>query len=144
MQTSEVSYYQELADLMNSRPQDYEGLGEVNLTLGLVMHGGPSILRVKLQFEDLKCIQVSVLETGGETSCDCWLEGDIEAWAEMFEDIVTHGMATGRKTVNSLTLLGDRINIHADDPLGKDLFFRFNQTVQQFLDGAAQLQHLTA
>jgi len=58
----------------------------------------------------------------------------------MFDDIHVNGMATGRKTVNSLTLLGDRIDIRANDPLGKDLFFRFNQTVQQFLDGAAELE----
>ena len=41
------------------------------------------------------------------------------------------------QTINSLTLVGDRIAVHGDDPLGVDLFFRFNQTVQAFLDGAA-------
>ena len=137
---SELSYYQELAALMNAHPEDYEILGEVDLNLGLVMTGQAADLRVRLQFEGLGCTEVSALDEGGEHSCDCWLEGDLEAWGEMFDDIHVNGMATGRKTVNSLTLLGDRIDIRANDPLGKDLFFRFNQTVQQFLDGAAELE----
>ena len=54
----------------------------------------------------------------------------------MFDDIAEHGHATGRQTINSLTLLGDDIVVQGSDPLGVDKFFRFNQTVQAFVDGA--------
>jgi hypothetical protein len=62
----------------------------------------------------------------------------------MFDDITTNGRATGRRTINSLTLVGDRIDVRGDDPMGVDKFFRFNQTIQQFFDGAAQLAPASA
>ena len=136
----DLSFYQDLADLMNAHPETYEGLGEVDLTLGVVLTGtGGDDLRIRLRFEDLGCTGVSLLGDGEEADCDCWLAGDIGAWSEMFDDIVANGRATGRSTVNSLTLIGDRIRARGDDPMGVDRFFRFNQTIQQFLDGAAQL-----
>lgn len=135
-----LTFYQDLADLMNNNPDQYETLGEVDFTLGVVMADeAGSDLRLRLRFEDLGCTDVSALPEGGESSCDCWLEGDIDSWGEMFNDITTNGRATGRHTVNSLTLVGDRIDVRGDDPMGVDRFFRFNQTIQQFFDGAAEL-----
>ncbi|MBC8195562.1 MAG: hypothetical protein ISR43_01065 [Acidimicrobiia bacterium] len=142
---NQLGFYQDLADLMNSHPEQYETLGEVDFTLGIVMvddHGAD--LRVRLSFEELGCSEVSPLSEGTENGCDCWLKGDLPAWEEMFEDITANGLATGRRTINSLTLLGDRIATMGDDPMGVDKFFRFNQTIQQFLDGAAQLVPATA
>ena len=74
---------------------------------------------------------------GDEQTADCWLDGDLAAWQAMFDDIVANGRATGRQTINSLTLVGEAIAVKGADPLGVDVFFRCNQTVQAFLDGAA-------
>ena len=68
---------------------------------------------------------------------DFSLEGDLAAWDAMFADIIAHGRATGLQTINSLALLGDRISCEGTDPMGLDKFSRFNQTLQEFLDGAA-------
>ena len=57
----------------------------------------------------------------------------------MFDNVRANGGATGSQTLNSLTLLGDRIALHGDDPMGVDRFHRFNQSVQEFFDGAAAL-----
>jgi hypothetical protein len=92
---------------------------------------------VQLTFEGITCAGVKGIDDGDERTAACWLEGPLEAWQTMFDDIVANGRATGRQTINSLTLLGDDIAVHGDDPLGVDLFFRYNQTVQAFLDGAA-------
>ncbi len=136
----EIGFYQDLADLMNAHPDAYETLGEVDLSLGVVMNGDEGgDLRMRLRFEELGCAEVSAIAAGDEADCDCWLEGDMAAWGEMFDDIVANGRATGRQTINSLTLVGDRIDVKGGDPMGVDRFFRFNQTIQQFLDGASQL-----
>ncbi len=142
---NDLAFYQDLADLMNAHPDQYETLGEVDFTLGVLMAAeGGNDLRLRLRFEDLGCADVSPLSEGGEASCDCWLEGDTDSWGEMFDDITTNGRATGRRTINSLTLVGDRIDVRGDDPMGVDKFFRFNQTIQQFFDGAAQLAPASA
>jgi hypothetical protein len=73
---------------------------------------------------------------------DFSLDGPLVKWQEMFDDIVANGAASGRQTINSLALLatgpGD-IRLRGDDPMGVDKFSRFNQTLQEYLDGAARV-----
>ncbi len=78
---------------------------------------------------------------GDERTTDCWLEGPIEAWRAMFDDIRANGRATGRQTLNSLTMLGDEIRLRRHRPMGVDKFSRFNQSLQEFFDGAARAAH---
>ena len=56
----------------------------------------------------------------------------------MFDDIVRNGSASGRLTINSLALLATEIRLRGDDPMGVDKFSRFNQTLQEYLDGASR------
>ena len=52
---------------------------------------------------------------------------------------VQHGRAEGLQTINSLALLGGAIACVGNDPMGLDKFSRFNQTLQEFFDGAARV-----
>ncbi len=70
---------------------------------------------------------------------DFTLDGPVGEWRGMFADIVEHGRATGLWTLNSLALLADRIQLGGTDPMGLDRFSRFNQTLQEFFDGAARV-----
>jgi hypothetical protein len=133
-----VSFFDALATQMNAQPASYEVLGDVDMDLAVVVQRpGGDDFRIMLSFRGIGCEGVTELEAGDETRADCRLEGPLEAWATMFDDIVEHGHATGRQTLNSLTLLADAIVVRGTDPMGVDKFFRFNQTVQAFVDGAA-------
>ena len=137
---AEPSFFKALVTLMNQHPETYEILGEVDMSLGIIMtNPDGEDLRICIPFEELGCADVSLIKDGDETSCDCWLEGDLAAWQSMFDNIVEIGTATGRQTISSLTLVGDQIRVRGVDPMGVDRFFRFNQTVQQFFDGASQI-----
>lgn len=132
-----VAFFDALASEMNAHPEVYEVLGDANLDLVVLMRDDDSAFRVRLTFEGISCEGVAEAGDGDERTADCWLEGDLAAWQAMFDDIAANGRATGRQTINSLTLVGDAIAVKGDDPLGVDVFFRCNQTVQAFLDGAA-------
>lgn len=132
-----VAFFDALASEMNAHPEIYEVLGDVDMDIAVVMRADGADFRVLLTFADIACTGVREIGDGEERTASCWLEGPLDAWQTMFDDIVANGRATGWQTINSLTLVGDRIAVHGDDPLGVDLFFRFNQTVQAFLDGAA-------
>ena len=80
---------------------------------------------------------MSEAEAGDEALADCWLEGPFDAWQAMVDDIVEHGRATGRHTLNSLTLVGESIRLRGSDVMGIDKFSRFNQSLQEYFDGAA-------
>ncbi len=133
-----VAFFEGLAAEMNAHPERYEVLGDCDLVLGIVMaRDGEDAFRARLTFEGIACLDVSEAEAGDEALADCWLEGPFDAWQAMVDDIVEHGRATGRHTLNSLTLVGESIRLRGSDVMGIDKFSRFNQSLQEFFDGAA-------
>ena len=139
MRIETISLFDKLASRMNGSPERFEVLGDIDLDLVCVMHDEGDGFRVRLRFEGIGCTGVKACAAGEERSADCWLEGPLDAWVAMFDDIRANAGASGMQTLNSLTLLGDRIALHGADPMGGDRFHRFNQSVQEFFDGAAVL-----
>ncbi|HYL51377.1 MAG TPA: hypothetical protein VEZ15_05360, partial [Acidimicrobiia bacterium] len=130
----------ELAAVMAAEPERYERLGDIDLELALVMgRGSDDAFRVRLSFHGITCDGATEIAAGEEAAADCWLGGDLADWQAMFDNITEYGRAVGDWTLNTLTLFGDRISLHATDPLGEDRFHRVNQTLQDFVDGAARL-----
>lgn len=133
-----IEFFDALASEMNAHPERYDVLGDVDIDLGIVMRDPGGDRRVRLRFEGIECTGVGPFDESDERAVDCWLDGDAAAWRDMFDDVRAHGRASGRMTINSLTLLGERIRLRGDDPMGVDKFSRFNQTLQEFFDGAAR------
>ncbi|MCC7077942.1 MAG: hypothetical protein IT198_12525 [Acidimicrobiia bacterium] len=82
--------------------------------------------------------------SGGEIdpatwNADCTLEGPTVAWCEMVSNIGANGGADLQHTLNALSLAELPMRVVADDPMGRDLFFRFNQTLQEIFDLAAEI-----
>lgn len=134
-----IDLFQGMAQMMNDHPERYAPLGDVDLDLVCVMRGEHETERVRLVFDGIRCSVVPAVD-GDEAAADCWLEGSVVAWREMFENIHAHGGATGLQTLNSLTLLGESIGLRGRDQMGIDKFSRFNQTLQEFFDGAASVK----
>jgi hypothetical protein len=133
-----VAFFDALASEMNAHPEEYDILGDIELRLAIVMERDDgSAFRALVTFDGIECTGVATINEGDEHGADCWIAGGAAAWRAMFDDIVAHGRAEGRQTINSLTMLGHPLAVHGDDPLGVDKFFRFNQSVQHFFDGAA-------
>lgn len=134
-----VEFFERLADTMNSQPERYDALGDVDIDLAVEIRTAEAEpFRVVLAFHGITC----EVRADGSTPADCVLSGDTAAWRAMFDDIAEHGHATGKWTLNSLTLMGDAMTVDGDDPLGVDRFFRFNQTLQQFFEGSARERQL--
>lgn len=135
----DLGTFEPLAVEMNAHPERYEVLGDFDLVLGVVIaRPDADAFRARLTFDGILCTDVSEMEAGDERTTDCWLEGPLGAWTAMFDDIRRNGRATGRQTLNSLTMLGDEIRLLGSDVMGIDKFSRFNQSLQEFFDGAAR------
>lgn len=138
-----VELFKALAVEMNAHPERYKILGDADFSMALRLQredGGESI--VGLRFEGLECVDVTELVTDELASVDFWLAGPAATWQAMFDDIKANGRATGRCTVNSLALLAVDVRLDGADPMGIDKFSRFNQTLQEYLDGAARIAGL--
>jgi hypothetical protein len=135
-----VEVFDALAAAMGADPERYERLGDLDLDLVIRMRreDEPDFL-VSLGFHGITCDHVAPVEPDARRTADCWLDGDLAAWEAMFENITSHGHAVDEWTLNTLTLFGERISLHASDPMGEDRFHRFNQTLQEFFDAAARL-----
>lgn len=131
-----VGWFSDLALVMNGSPERFTPLGDADTTFGVVMHDGTRTFAVQVSFEATRC--AGVASSAPNAPCDFSLDGPLEAWSAMFDDILANGRATGLHTINSLVLLGDDIRLRGDDPMGLDKFSRFNQTIQEFFDGAAR------
>ena len=138
MKVQSLEFFTALAAEMNAHPERYRPLGEADMDAVIVMRdtGQPSFA-VRLTFEGIRCEHV--VDTEPDAPCEYRLTGPLSAWQTMFGDIVTNGRATGLQTINSLALLGDDIALGGSDPMGLDKFSRFNQTLQEFFDGASNV-----
>ena len=138
MKIETIEFFSALAAEMNAHPERYQPLGEADMDAVIVMRdvkGGA--FAVRLAFEGIRCEHV--VETEADAPCEYRLDGPLAAWRTMFADVVANGRATGLQTINSLALLGDEIALGGSDPMGPDKFSRFNQTLQEFLDGASKV-----
>jgi hypothetical protein len=134
-----VAFFDALAAEMNAHPERFAPLGEAEMVVGLVMSRPGQDFCVRLTFESLGCPGVTEVDPAGAIAADFRLEGPLEAWQAMFDDIDANGRATGLYTINSLALMGERICCRGEDPMGLDKFSRFNQTLQEFFDAAGRV-----
>ena len=139
MNVHSLMFFEALADEMNAHPETFKVLGEADMVGSLVMRSATGDFAVRICFRELRCEGVTKVDATEAAVADFYLDGPIDAWRAMFDDIVEHGEASGRQTINSLALLGTDIRLRGVDPMGVDKFSRFNQTLQEYLDGAARI-----
>ena len=137
--TDSAQFFRGLADETNAHPEALRYVGEADMVLALVMRRPSGDFAVRLRFEGLRCEAAEEIDATEAHLADFYLDGSYGAWQLMFDDILANGSASGRQTINSLALLGTDIRLRGNDPMGVDKFSRFNQTLQEYLDGAARL-----
>lgn len=87
----------------------------------------------QLVFEDYGCTGVSEVDAASPPPCDFALAAADSVWREMVANIQEHGAADLHHTLSYLQLPGT-LELVADAQLQADIFYRFNQTFQQFFD----------
>ena len=60
-------------------------------------------------------------------------------WRRMLDEIARNGRPELRHTLSSLALMGDELWLESADQLREDKFYRFNQSLQELFNLAAQL-----
>jgi hypothetical protein len=139
MNIATKDFFAALAGELNAHPEQFKVHGEADMVAALVMRNAGGDFAVRVTFEGLRVEDVKKVSAADATEADYYLDGPLEAWQAMFDDIFANGAASGRLTINSLALLGTDIRLRGDDPMGVDKFSRFNQTLQEYLDGAARV-----
>lgn len=125
-----VEFFRALAESAAKDAPRYRRLGAIDLTVALRV--GDKAYRIA--FEDFSCTGVE--EWDGKKPVDCVISASDGDWRELIKHIQTRGTADARHTLNSLVLAGDRFTLSGEEQLGIDCFYRFNASLQAFIEEA--------
>jgi hypothetical protein len=133
-----VSWFRRLAERMNANRTRQEQLGYVDCVAGFTVTQGDRAFTVHVTFEEFAATDVR--EAGQEEAAraDFTLEADLATWRAMIESIARgRGRPALDQTLNRLSHMGEPIAVRSDDPLRRDLYFRYNQSLQEFVNASA-------
>jgi hypothetical protein len=133
-----VEWFQQLADI-TKQDEKYRKFGRLNAVVAF-KYGDTNI---SCNFDVLDIHDVQQIPDEELRDVDFVIEMPTEVWDQMLADINEHGHATGDWTLNSLDLRLDQ-EIHKnllEDGFKADMFFRYNPSLQVFMDNAAKLNN---
>ena len=128
---------------MNENSARYQKLGYVDARIAVVIEADEGLEERKvygLVFEAFRCIEVRDLDDPAELNPEFVMEAFYSVWKEMIQNIRENGRADLKHTLNYLSLPGIPMRVWSDDPLNRDKFFRYNQSLQEFFDASCQLE----
>ncbi|MEX2205956.1 MAG: hypothetical protein WEF50_06970 [Myxococcota bacterium] len=138
-----LAWFSRLAELMNQNRVRQIQLGYVDCVARFtVLKGGRDgqDWSADVTFEEFGVTDVRKPRPGESARADFALEADLASWRAMIESIAAGG---GRpdleQTLNRLSHTGTPMTVRSDDVLRSDLYFRFNQSLQEFVNASAQL-----
>jgi hypothetical protein len=136
-----VEWFERLAELMRTDRPRFEALGTTDCAMLAKVdrsEGRSELYEVVFEGFGVKSVRrLEQLEKA--VSSHFVIEGELGVWREMIENIRANGRADRAHTLNTLTLPDDPMRVHGPDQLEVDAFYRYNETLQRFFDGAARL-----
>lgn len=125
-----LGWFEALARQAADDEARYRRLGVIEMALGLEIGDQ----HYRLVFETYTCQRVETWD--GRAPVDCVITASAEDWRELIEHIQANGRADSRHTLNSLALADNRFHLVGEEQLGIDMFYRFNATLQAFVEEA--------
>jgi predicted small metal-binding protein len=131
-----ADWFQALADI-TKEDQGYKKFGRLNAVIAFKCGD----TNVSCNFDVLDIHDIEEVSDEALRDVDIVIEMPPEIWKDMLENIKAEGHATGEWTLNTLDLRLDE-EIHKnlmEDGFKADMFFRYNPSLQVFMDNAAKL-----
>ena len=132
-----VEWFQRLAEIANADP-GFQKFGTLEAIVAF--RCGDTLINVTFDLREAGDVHTIAEEEARDA--DFVIDLPPATWRTMIEDIKAHGRASGDQTLNSLDLMGDD-PIHynlAEDGYRADKFFRYNPSLQRFLDNASTFE----
>ena len=139
VQFPSTEWFRRLAARMQADRARHEHLGYIDCVAGFTVLDGPGgPFTVHVTFEEFAAVDVRRAGPEEAARADFTLEATLATWRAMLESIAEGG---GRpaltQTLNHLSHMGAPIRVTSDDPLRRDLYFRYNQSLQEFVNASA-------
>lgn len=137
-----LDWFRRLAELMDADRARHEQLGYVDCVAQFtVLDDGGKPWRAQVTFEEFAAVDVRSADAGDAARADFILEAPLAVWREMIENIAAGGGRPDlQHTLNYLSHMGAPLMVRSDDPLRRDLYFRYNQSLQEFINASARIR----
>lgn len=134
----EASWFQTMADDARDRPDVYRRLGFGDLRLVVEETDGGGARRFGLVLDGYDVFSAGELDDVGGFGPEATISGTRETWDEMAANIVANDGADLAHTLNALSIAEAPLKVSSADPLGRDKFFRYAETLQTLFDSLAR------
>ncbi len=134
-------WFERLAAFMRADESSFRLLGPVDCSMVVKVDRDVAAELFEVVFEGFGVKSVRRLDRIEDAAPDHFvIEATLDTWCDMIDNIRAHGAADLSHTLNYLTFPDDPMTVSGPDQLQIDAFYRYNQSLQQFFDGAAQLE----
>jgi hypothetical protein len=135
------NWFEQLAAFMNADESSFRRLGPIDCSMVVKVDRDGETELFEVVFEAFSVRAIRRLERVEDAAPDHFvIEATLDTWSEMVDNIRAHGAADLSHTLNYLTFPDDPMTISGPDQLQIDAFYRYNQSLQHFFNGAAQLE----
>lgn len=139
-----LDWFERLAELMKADRATHEHLGDVECVASFVVTdgsgGGP--WGATVAFDGYEVADVRESDPSDER-VDFVLSGDLATWRRMIESIRDgEGRPPLDQTLNFLSLPGVPFRVDSADPVRRDFYYRFNQSLQEFFNASHRFETL--
>lgn len=131
-----VEWFEVVRNISNSS-ESFRKFGTVDATVGIKI---PDLQKhYILTFEALECTSAREVSEEEVEQADFWMEQDYAGWKDMLANIKAKGRADLKYTLNTIDLEMPNGLARSHDGYKLDLFFRYNQSLQEYFDASAAI-----
>lgn len=141
MNTPSLETFRLLQDQMNKKEAVFKHLGFVDCRFVVTVQADFSTTETHhygLEFSVYQCVDVREVDKPEDYDPDFVITGGAYQWAEMFQNIAEYNGADLAHTLNRLSMVGVPFRVTGSDVVRQEYFFRYNQSLQEFMNGYAQ------
>jgi hypothetical protein len=138
-----VEWFTRLGELMEDNRAVHQHVGEIDCSCVWTVFdadGEGTDRHFQTTFELYSLVDVREVTDDERVKANFILETDVWVWKEMLENIAENaGRPDLEHSLNRLSLPGVPIRLWAEDPLDRDMFFRFNGNLQEFVNASVDV-----
>jgi hypothetical protein len=132
------NWFEALADRMKIDHTSHRELGSIDCAMVVNVEGGECDELYEIVFESFGVRSVRKLNSLADAVPQHFvLNASLAVWREMIENIHNDGAPDLKHTLNYLTFPDDPMEVTGPDQLEVDAFYRYNESLQRFFNGAA-------
>jgi hypothetical protein len=135
-----AAWFAELGNLMKTNRARQEHLGYIDCSVAFTVTDGSAdglARHFRVVFEEFEAVDVAEVDAAGAASADFALAASDATWRAMIDSIAAgEGRPALTQTLNYLSHMGTPLALVAADPLKSDLYYRYNQSLQEFVNAS--------